>query len=216
MFNPCLLILGIKIFPETEKRKKNKGNKKKKKNEKQMWKRRVRPQKHMQTRWKLSGVLHVLRRRRMRKREKCQSGTAGKTHSEGPWVLHCSLVVSYIKIWVGFPFFTVCCCYFRPAAVEWATRDKTRVGGRENGKTEKYILVGCGNQILSWTSISSVSVCLSLFWAIVIAVSGAVSFGSVGCQLWLAVNGDSCSDLCLYVNCTSYPRPKIKCHSKWI
>lgn len=179
MFNPCLLILGIKIFPETEKRKKNKGNKKK--NEKQMWKRRVRPQKHMQTRWKLSGVLHVLRRRRMRKREKCQSGTAGKTHSEGPWVLHCSLVVSYIKIWVGFPFFTLCCCYFWPAAVEWATRDKTRVGERESGKTEKYILVGCGNQILSWTSISSVSVCLSLF-------SGDCHCGVWRCQLrfrWL-------------------------------
>lgn len=103
-----------------------------------MWKHRVRPQKHMQTRWKLSGVLHVLRRRRMRKREKCQSGTAGKTHSEGPWVLHCSLVVSYIKIWVGFPFFTLCCCCFWPAAVEWATRDKTRVGERERKNRKIY------------------------------------------------------------------------------
>lgn len=52
---------------------------------------------------------------------------------------------------------------------------------RESGKTEKYILVGCGNQILSWTSISSVSVCLSLF-------SGDCHCGVWRCQLrfrWL-------------------------------
>lgn len=90
-----------------------------------------------------------------------------------------SLVVCYIKIWVGFPFFTVYCCCLWPAAAEWATKH----GRTEREKNrKKYILVGCGNQILGWTSISSVFVC-PFFLAIVIAVSGAVSFGSVGCQL---------------------------------
>lgn len=90
---------------------------------------------------------------------------------------------------------------------------------RESGKTEKiyFSWLWKSNSQLDFNFVCvCFSVCLSLFRAIVIAVSGAVSFGSVGCQLWLAVNGDSCSDLCLYVNCTSYPRPKIKCHSKWI
>lgn len=89
-----------------------------------------------------------------------------------------SLVVSYIKIWVGFPYFNVYCCCFWPAAAKWATKH----GRRETQNRKKYILVGCGNQILGWTSISSVFVC-PFFLAIVIAVSGAVSFGSVGCQL---------------------------------
>lgn len=102
-------------------------------------------------------------RRRMRKREKCQSGTAGKTHSEGPWVLHCSLVVSFIKIWVGFPSSLSVAVVVSDQLLSGAAWEKVGGRERESGKQKKYILVGCGNQILSWTSISSVSVCLSLF-----------------------------------------------------
>lgn len=40
------------------------------------------------------------------------------------------------------------------------TRGKSETERERAGKQKKYILVGCGNQILSWTSISSVSVFL--------------------------------------------------------
>lgn len=115
------------------------------------------------------------------------------------FLLHCRLLLLFLTS-----------CYRVRRGRKWG-------GERERERKTEKIYFSWLWKSNSQLDFNFVCVCLSVpFWAIVIAVSGAVSFGSVGCQLWLAVNGDSCSDLRLYVNGLSYSRPKIKCHAKWI
>lgn len=115
------------------------------------------------------------RRRRMRKWEKCQSGTAGKTHSEGPWVLHLLFVIlKFELVFLSSLFIVVAFDQLLPSG-------RQNTGEQREREKQKKIYFSWLWKSNSRLDFNFVCVCLSFF-------SGDCHCGVWRCQLrfrWL-------------------------------